>query len=307
VSKPLDLLDTPLRATWSLGGADHLPPAQLDRLAGRLAEAGLFFVLLDQLPPVAVLRPLLDRLAGAGIQTSLWLGREDPLPDAGWPLARLLVDAAGRLASEAGRRVLAGDLQRLRERGYAPDLLLVPTRQALPELPELLEFCRDLQVSALKLPNLPVSGRPVSSASAPRPEDLQQLAVHLRQLGLLPLADGLRLEIHDLFLWELLTPRADRSNYSGCQAGNSVAHLDAAGILYPCSSWPEPLGELSEAPLADLWASPRRHAVRDAVDRTPAGCAGCASLAACLGGCRGLARVWNADGGDRDLMCEGPR
>lgn len=306
MSAPLDLLDTPLRATWSLGGTDHLPPAQLELLAERLAEAGLFFALLDQLPPLPVLRPLVDRLAASGIQVSLWLGARDECPEAGWPLARLLVDAGGRLGSDAGRQALTDQLQQLRERGFAPDLLLVPTRKALAELPALLRFCRDQQVPALKLPNLPVSGRQGDAAMVPTPADLQRLVDRLREDGMLPL-DDLRLEIHDLFLWELLTPQADRSNYSGCQAGNSVAHLDAAGLLYPCSSWPESFGALLEAPLVEFWGSSLRQAVRQMIQASPAGCAGCEILPACLGGCRGLARVWNAAGGERDLMCEGPR
>jgi len=304
---PLDLLDTPLRTTWSLGGAGHLPAGELARLADRLVDAGLFFVLLDQLPPTPVLRPLVERLAAGGLQVSLWLAAGDALPEAGWPLARLLVDAAGQLEEPSGRRNLAGTLHQLRERGYAPDLLLVPTRQALHELPALLQFADEQRVKTLKLPNLPVSGREVPPETVPCAADLQLLTQHLQQLDMLPLRGTLRLEIHDLFLWELLTPQADRSNYSGCQAGNSVAHLDAAGVLYPCSSWPEALGSLLETPLAEFWSGALRRAVRSIIEQAPPGCDDCAILSSCLGGCRGLARAWNAARGQRDLMCEGPR
>ncbi|MDY6848492.1 MAG: SPASM domain-containing protein [Geoalkalibacter sp.] len=125
------------------------------------------------------------------------------------------------------------------------------------------------------------------------------------------LRQGVALEIHDLFLWELLHPDANRrrEGYAGCQAANSLAHVAASGDLMPCSSWPLSLGSLLEEGLLELWQSPCRFEVRRMIEALPGDCRRCRDLRVCFGGCRGLA-LSRGDRGHRqarDLMCAGSR
>ncbi|GAB6082003.1 hypothetical protein JCM30471_09170 [Desulfuromonas carbonis] len=122
------------------------------------------------------------------------------------------------------------------------------------------------------------------------------------------LGRGLALEVHDLFLWEILFPGGggERSEYGGCQAGNSVGYVDASGDLYPCSSWPRLIGSLLEHSLDELWHSAQRLAIREQIATVPAGCRGCRDYPVCFGGCRGLAETF-AHGTERDPACDGPR
>ena len=117
------------------------------------------------------------------------------------------------------------------------------------------------------------------------------------------------MEIHDRFLWEIMTPELEqaRSEYGGCQAGNSLGHVDAVGNVYACAAWPEAFGSLRDVSLDELWRSPERLAIRQKITEMPTGCLGCRDYALCLGGCRGLGGRLNRQGEGRDLMCREPR
>jgi radical SAM protein with 4Fe4S-binding SPASM domain len=106
-----------------------------------------------------------------------------------------------------------------------------------------------------------------------------------------------------------MTPgqQQNRSEYGGCQAGNSLGHVDTQGVVHPCAAWPQPLGQLPDQTLEDVWAGAQRLAVREHISRTPEGCHDCTDLGLCFGGCRGLAFHLNRSKGERDLMCSGSR
>ncbi|ORJ61591.1 SPASM domain-containing protein [Geothermobacter hydrogeniphilus] len=309
----LDHLDAPLRMTWFLD--DRLAPARQILLAERLVEAGLFELTLTGHPlRCPVLKEILGILAGRGMQVSLVVTADDRdlLPVTGQPPARVLLDlgpSPGDVVPDW--RGIEGHVQSLREAGCFPGLQLLPLRSSIRLLPDLFLLATDLAVDQVLLPNVPLTD---FAGEDPGPrllraEDLESFAGFWERIDPRPpIPSGL--VVHDLFLWEILCPGQRRDHYSGCQAGNSLGHLDAAGILYPCSSWNQPLGALFDAALTDLWQGDLRRSIRDDIARQPDACNGCRVYARCLAGCRGLSRAFSSEddeGRGRDLMCSGRR
>jgi GeoRSP system SPASM domain protein len=139
-----------------------------------------------------------------------------------------------------------------------------------------------------------------------RPEDVESFR---KQAADFPDFFGkLKLDVHDLFLWEILFPDGGvaRSEYGGCQAANSLAHVDICGTVHPCVSWPQSLGSLLADSFYDIWQAAPRQAVRADIASIPTGCNRCRDYAICFGGCRGLSRLDETLNG-RDPMCEGVR
>lgn len=312
----VDLLDAPLRVSWDLhdSGGGAAPPDTLARVSQTLVQAGVFFVTLESLP---LLHPqagsLLATLTQGGCRCLAVCGGSDAecrTLEGVAGLDTLFLDAAPFLAASSPLPPLAKAVQRLRGIGFEPALWLRPDRLLIPLLRPLLAFCRELGIGRIKLPNTRAGDTFGHSpkGGALRPEDLDRLR---RAVGSDPLAlhAGLALEVHDLFLWELLFPGCPegRGAYGGCQAANSLAHIDAQGRLYPCSSWPEELGSLQEYPLEAIWDSPHRRRIRQEIAAPPAGCCGCRDYRLCLGGCRGLGRLLDETGAGRDPLCRGPR
>jgi GeoRSP system SPASM domain protein len=310
----IDLLDTPLRVTWDLHDeSGAAAPATVRRVAEELVAAGVFFVTLERQPFCHPIIPeILTTLQAGGCRTSVvsrgtaaeraFLVNHPRLDTLFLDLHPFVAD--GAVAWDA----LQGCLAAFRDIGQEPAFLLVPTRFSLPLIPDLLSFCRQASVNRFKLPNTRVGDNFDPPSARLRPEDVEAFRL---QVGNAPAAlhAGLALEVHDLFLWEILFPgrQEGRSEYGGCQAGNSLAHVDAAGELYPCSSWPERLGSLQQHSLIELWQSSRRLRIIKEIAATPAGCISCHDLALCLGGCRGRGRLLNQAGGCRDPFCRSPR
>lgn len=313
----LDLLDTPVRLTWDLHGPGRpLKGPVMVEIAGRIADAGVFFVTLEEQPLLhPALREILARLAAGGCRVRMActggdeeLAALEALPA---PLPDMQLDVAGfvhHAAVDAQR--LQEVFDRLCRLGAEPALRLLPLRSNLSVIPAILSLCRGIGAGRFKLPNARIGDTfqscPVEDL--PRWQDLETFRELWTAAGLS--ADGLpELEIHDRFLWEIMTPEREqaRSEYGGCQAANSLGHVDAAGVVYACAAWPEQLGSLRSTPLDEIWQSPVRFAVRERIDRLPVGCTGCREAALCLGGCRGLGEHLGRDGGGRDLMCRTPR
>ena len=311
----LDLLDAPLRVTWDLHGpAGPMEETAARIVCDRLTSAGVFFVFLEQRPLAhRAYTALLERLQAGGCRTTVLCRGEldelealesSPLPD------EVLLDAepfAGPQGIDAG--VLSVTLDRLRAAGCEPGLAFVPAAGNLEFLPGLADLCRALGVGRFKLPNLRIGGNltPPADGLPLRPGDIAGLREGLGERAG-EFGRGLQLEVHDLFLWEVLFPEGggERSEYGGCQAGNSLGYVDAAGTLFPCTSWPEAIGSLLAASLTDLWASEKRIGIRERISAIPAGCVGCRDLSVCSGGCRGMA-LCGYGNQERDPGCAGRR
>jgi GeoRSP system SPASM domain protein len=313
----LDLLDTPVRLTWDLHGPGEPPTAaELLAIAGRIGDGGVFFLSLEERPLAhPALAMLLARLAGAGCRLVVTCTGTDAelavVEHLAPPLPAVELDVAPFLA---GPQIDVARLQRvvdrLRRAGSQTTLRLTPLRSNLQVIPTLLALCRGLGVGRFKLPNARSGDtfRACPTAELPRWQDLEAFRQRWATAG--TKGDALpALEIHDRFLWEIMTPenQQTRSEYGGCQAANSLGHVDVQGTVYACAAWPVPLGSLRRDPLEQIWQSPQRFAVRDRVGQVPAGCLGCRDYPVCLGGCRGLGELINGVGGGRDLMCCGPR
>jgi GeoRSP system SPASM domain protein len=313
----LDLLDTPVRLTWDLHGPGDPPgTVELLAIAERIVAGGVFFLTLEERPLAhPSLAPLLARLLGAGCRLLVTCRGTDEelaaLARLAPPLPAVELEMAPFVAGpqiEVAR--LQRVLDRLRRAGSEVTLRLTPLRSNLQMISRILLLCRELGVGRFKLPNARIGDtfRACPAAELPRWQDLEAFRQSWAAAAITDAALP-ALEIHDRFLWEIMTPDCEqaRSEYGGCQAANSLGHVDAAGTVYACAAWPEVLGSLRDADLDAIWQSSRRFAVRARIEQLPAGCLGCRDYPLCLGGCRGLGEFLGQDGGGRDLMCRGPR
>jgi radical SAM protein with 4Fe4S-binding SPASM domain len=92
-------------------------------------------------------------------------------------------------------------------------------------------------------------------------------------------------------------------NFSGCQAANVRACVAWDGTVFPCESFPLPLGNLKSHSLREIWDLPARKELALKLAGTPAACAGCGILGTCLGGCRGLTYYSRGSIEERDMLC----
>ena len=313
----LDLLDTPVRLTWDFpddptGQTDSRLPA----IASRIADGGVFFVTLQGRPLLHPAAEEVLNILGGCSQLMITcrgnteeLARLTQLPGAG---CQVLLDVSGFIELDHGVDTgrLEAVVQSLRQLAFEPYLSLTPLRINLCNIKQLVMFCNDHQIAKLKLPNAHIgdSFQDYSSADLPRWQDLDTFRKSWLAFMETP-CQMPTLEIHDLFLWEIMTPglQQNRAEYGGCQAGNSLGHIDIQGVVHPCAAWPHPLGQMPGQSLEEIWSGRERLSVREQIGRVPEGCLGCSDLGVCFGGCRGLAFHLNRSGGERDLMCSGPR
>ncbi len=311
----LDLLDTPVRATWDLHAGDGgMPAADADRVLRRLIEARLFFVTLERTP---LLHPECDAivfgLGSAGMQVLVMTEGGDAELQA---LSSLPPEKAGIMlnlapfvdAASPDFAAIERVVGEIRSRGFDPGISLVPSNENIDWIVPLLDFCNQLAVPRFKLPNVRIDDNFQQSGRGRllRPGDLEKLR---NRISGRPVSVGsVELEIHDLFLWEMMSPdrAGSRSEYGGCQAANSLAHINRDGSVLPCVSWPEPLGSLLENSFAEIWSSGARTDVCARIASRPPGCGSCRDYEVCFGGCRGLAQFLDTDGG-LDPMCNGAR
>ncbi len=313
----LDLLDTPVRLTWDFPAtAAGQGDVSLPAVADAIVDAGVFFATLQGRPLLHQdIDEVLSALA-AGCQLLVTCcGHQDELDRLFrlQPLKmQILLDVSAFIDEINGVDVgrLLDVTKLLREGGYEPYFALTPLRKNLCNIPALIRFCSDQKIARFKLPNAHIG----DSFDDYKPEDLPrwQDLDEFRKVWLEFLKTECSmpvLEIHDLFLWEILTPnqQQNRAEYGGCQAANSLGHVDCEGVIHPCAAWPHPLGRLPEQTLEEIWSGKERLAVREHISQTPSGCQTCRDLNICFGGCRGLAYHLNRADEERDLMCSGPR
>lgn len=313
----IDLLDTPVRLTWDISEEEtgQTRPC-LPAIASTIADGGVFFVTLQGCPLLhTAFEELLEILAGVCQLTISCSGRSDELSRLK-QLPRIngqiLLDVSGFVDEDRGLDVsrLFAVVQSLRQLTYEPVLALTPLRTNLCNIPDLMRFCSEHDIVKLKLPNAHIGDNFQSypPVDLPRWQDLDVF----RKVWLDFMKNPCRLpalEIHDLFLWEIMTPeqQQNRGEYGGCQAGNSLSHVDSQGVVHPCAAWPQALGKLPDQSLEDIWSGRERIIVRERIALVTDGCHGCRDLDICFGGCRGLAFHLNRSEGERDLMCSGPR
>ncbi|MGI6123750.1 MAG: radical SAM/SPASM domain-containing protein [Acetivibrionales bacterium] len=90
----------------------------------------------------------------------------------------------------------------------------------------------------------------------------------------------------------------------GCSACEGLLSVDPKGNILPCSSWPEPLGNLLEEGFEAIWFNKRSQYIRDKKE-APSECRECIDFAVCQGacplyfnahGCEELVSIWDSKG-----------
>jgi len=69
-----------------------------------------------------------------------------------------------------------------------------------------------------------------------------------------------------------------------CAAMDGLLSVSPSGDVLPCSSYPEPMGNLLSTPFREIWFSPRARHFKSK-EYAPAECAGCGSFVACQAAC----------------------
>lgn len=298
-------LSAPLRVYWSLvpEGWEGLAGECAVNAAGELKRLKVFFVTLrlslgrrPDLPDiVASLKPSVVVTVSVADEASFPDETDlsaadglDLMPKDGAALAGLL-----RLSSALG------------ERRAPVSVSLVPAKDNAGFIDEALSMALEAGVRAFNLPNPDLTGNGTADRAFALDGGARRELKKIIEGRLGPLGDKVRLSVHDLFLHrELGLPGLGaRIEYAGCQAGDAIGFIDREGLVYPCSTWPEPLGRLGACGFAEIWASEARHALRETAHTLPEDCAGCGEAPDCKGGCIGMAYALGEPGG-RDPGCE---
>lgn len=292
----------PVRIRWDIDFRER--SGRVKRIARRIAEASPLFVELhiSGKRGISEVSGVLAELQKAGPRVSVHmplLPQASGMARRGYPVDYIWDVGA-----------TAGFMPRLPEGAAA--ISFIPDDETAEELPEIVAEFAESDLAELHLPNVNAVRAVAARGHVPVPgiDRLRAAADAVAALGLsLP---GKRLVVHDFFLWKSLArifPGAtgDRVEFSGCQAGTALAYVDWEGNLYPCDSLPIRLGSIEERTFEEVWNSPLRGRVADAVRSTPWACDGCAEHRGCLGGCRGMAFLASGSLDAPDPACPGER
>jgi len=125
------------------------------------------------------------------------------------------------------------------------------------------------------------------------------LQVSYREVGALVLsARQAAREAGIEFLWYsptplcLFNPIAEGLGNKSCAACDGLLSVSPGGDVLPCSSYPEPVGNLLRQPFQEVWGSARAVFFRRK-EYAPGECAGCEDFGPCAGACP---LYWNAMG-----------
>jgi GeoRSP system SPASM domain protein len=165
------------------------------------------------------------------------------------------------------------------------------------KLPDVVTFCRERGWNRLVLPM-----QRLYAGETPFLLDRAGQGVLERSLAAIGGTDGVRLTIHDPFLWRAFNPGIPFPQ-AGCQASNTMVAISPDGGVYPCPTLPERLGEIGVASLKEIITSPAKKELRNRILRYPAACSNCAELAVCRGGCRGRSKVTHGSFDGIDDAC----
>ena len=82
----------------------------------------------------------------------------------------------------------------------------------------------------------------------------------------------------------LFNPVAHQLGNKGCAACDGLLSVSPAGDVLPCSSWPEPVGNLQREPFREVWDSAQGKWLREK-HFAPETCRACEDFALCQSGC----------------------
>lgn len=152
------------------------------------------------------------------------------------------------------------------------------------DIPELVSLCLDEGVSELVFPiQRHQAGEDCFFTT---PAERVDLGSRLLSVAL----GGIRLTIHDPFLWDVFFPGTDYPE-GGCQAANSMLYITSEYTVWPCPVFPSELGDLRKTPLREIVLSEKKKILRVSLLSLPQECVTCGQSLRCFGGCRGRALV----------------
>ena len=296
-------LSAPLRVYWDIAAEKDggISPETAGKAAEELASLKVFFVTLALFgKPREDLAAIIGLIKKGGSRVTLSFGRPEAVPE-----AEVFQLADGVDVRPDGEGLLESLLAAV-PAGKQATLTLTPERGGAEAAGRMIKAALDAGVRTFSLANPNIV---YDRESAPRfalgASDRKAYADVLE--GLLGTLDsGVRLFVHDLFLHRTLNLPClgGRIEYAGCQAGDAIAYIDKAGTVYPCATFPVPLGELGRQTVKEIWSSAERLGLRERIVSAPGECAGCGELPDCKGGCRGLA--WEIAGPEgKDPNCRG--
>ena len=169
-------------------------------------------------------------------------------------------------------------------------------KENYPILPRVVSFCLDNDINHLVFPMQRLTAR--REPSYVTRGEREALSVKLQEMK----TDGMKLTIHDPFLWKVFCPTAAFPG-AGCQAANTMAYISPEAGVYPCPSMPIAIGDLKESTLKAVLSSDNKKRVRKGLLGPPGECLGCGELKLCFGGCRGRTFVLTGSLDRRDPAC----
>ncbi len=298
------MLSAPLRVYWDLcpetsGG---ISAQAAEAIAGQLASLRVFFVTLRLLEGKRDgLGAVINILKTGGTKVVVSVASPNAVPE-----IDVIADAGGLDLYVKDRASLGRLLERLHLPEEMPlSVSMVPGRTNLPEIVEVVKAGLGAGIKTFYLvnPDL-VNGADDANAYALSLAQRAGFKVAIEAV-LKPLGKDVRLLVHDLFLHKSLElpGLGGRIEYAGCQAGDAIAYIDKKGLVYPCATLAEPLGDLTKETLKEVWGSEKRRSIREKLVAVPGECAPCKDVGDCKGGCRGLA--WATGGHEsKDPNCQ---
>lgn len=292
-------LTTPIRMYWDIGPNDHLGLSDYRRIAGEIASNKFLSLQLTEtgtVPSEAALA-ILEMLADEPIARSLVLSRS-VLDEQLFGLLRRCSLTTLFLPAPSLAELIAVPSVRARAKG-TPDIgISFPvTGENYRDLPAVLSLCAEKSIQHLLFPmQRLVTGEKCFWLT---PEERKDLA---ERLGHAARPAGLKITIHDPFLWKAFYPSVDFPG-GGCQAANTMLYISPDADVYPCPMMPLKLGMLIRSSLRDLIRAERKQEIRKKIIAAARPCIECEDVQDCRGGCRGRAYTVHSSFQDADPAC----
>ncbi len=291
-------LPSPVRVYWDLDPAAG-PSPDIRRVCDEILSLKFLFLSLRDVtvPLSAACFEILDRLERAHLSLSLIvpadaLDRAAMARFSSFRIKPLLIEAVS-LAEV--RRAITG-VAACGPLGMEWGLSFGVTEENFGDIPALLRICLTEGIRTLSFPIQRLASG--GDCFCPTAEIRERLA---KEIGAVDYS-GIRITIHDPFLWKVFYPDA-AYHEGGCQAANSMIFIAAYGRVYPCPAMPLLLGDLHQSMLAEILASSQKHELRKVLLSAASDCTACGQAVACLGGCRGRALAVSGTLQARDPAC----
>jgi GeoRSP system SPASM domain protein len=234
-------------------------------------------------------RAVLEHLRGKPVSVSL------TVPYSAW------LSLAGTSSNLIGVKELLVACDNLESLGEIPSevgLSFFVNRDNWRELPEVVSHCRNRGLNRLVLPM-----QRLYNGEEPFLLNRSEQEILENALAAGGGIDGIRLTIHDPFLWRAFNPKVPFPQ-GGCQAANTMISIAPDGGVYPCPTLPVRLGEIGGGTsLKEIIISPPKNELRGKILSAPAACDNCPEITVCKGGCRGRSYVAHGSFDGVDEAC----